>query len=204
MSSEGSRTCYFHVQDLVIRRGHRQICQLPLLNIVSGEAVWLRGRNGSGKSSVLRALAGLLPLEQGGLTAHGDRPVFLGHQNALHDELTIWENLRFQAALSGVESTEEQVKHAILSWQLTDHAQKTVRRLSQGLKRRTALARLSFAAGARCWLLDEPYDALDQASCQHLGTVISGHVDQGGAVLLTSHSRPEGLARAPTEVWMHA
>lgn len=204
MSSENNPACRLQGRGLVIRRGRRVVCAVEHLGIQSGQVVWLRGRNGVGKSSVMRALAGLLPLAQGEVVGHGPRPVYLGHQNALHDDLTVLENLRFLATLATHKITAERVNDALAYWQLEPYAHQTVRRLSQGLKRRTALARLAFAGGAVCWLLDEPYDALDQGASVLLGRCVAGHAASGGAVLMSSHSTPEGLSNAPTEFWLRA
>jgi heme exporter protein A len=187
---------------LVIRRGRRVVCRVEQLDLQAGQVVWLRGRNGVGKSSLIRALAGLLPLEQGHLLRHGARPVYLGHQNALHDDLTVRENLRFLAALGTDTPCGDRLVAALAYWELEPYADQAVRRLSQGLKRRTALARLAFSNGPTCWLLDEPYDALDQGACQLLGRCVASHAASGGAVLMSSHSIPEGLSAPPSEHWL--
>src|SRR5574343_209604 len=199
MSSENPSVCQLQGRGLAVRRGRRLVCQLEHLDLEPGQVVWLRGRNGVGKSTLMRALAGLLPLEHGQIHQQGPRPVYLGHQNALHDDLTVLENLRFLAKLAPTSTPVGRVEETMAYWQLEAYAHHTVRRLSQGLKRRTALARLAFTGGPVCWLLDEPYDALDQGASLLLGRCVTGHAAAGGAVLMSSHTAPEGLSAGPKE-----
>jgi len=161
---------------------------------------WLRGRNGRGKTTLLRLLAGLSDPAEGQILIQGQPQkelgdegrsqwAYIGHQNALKDDLTSTEALRFLARLHRLPHDAAALKLALQRLGLgparLQHA--PVRTLSQGQRRRVALARLALSATAPVWLLDEPFDALDIDGIKALNAVISEHAQSGGCVLLTSH-----------------
>ena len=185
---------------LACRRGGQRLFHGLDLEIQAGELVWLRGRNGSGKTSLLRLAAGLCVPERGQVLWSGvpaaqtpgprGRPLFIGHANALKDELHVDEALQFLLRLQGQPCDLEKV-HAAL-WQMGQHGpqvQAPVRRLTQGQRRRAALARLAAAGKGGLWVLDEPFDGLDTEGIERLQALLSDHMRRGGAVLLTSHQR---------------
>ena len=175
-------------------RGGRQLVQAISFDLPAGSAIHLEGDNGAGKTTLLRALSGLTPLLQGevlwrgqstseaGHAFHADL-LYLGHALGLKDELTALENLLLSAAVSGQHLSREQ---ALGTQGLGSRAHWPLRVLSQGQKRRVALARLQVAS-ARLWLLDEPFVALDTDAVQVLHGLLRSHLDQGGALLFTSH-----------------
>ena len=168
------------------------------ITLPPGSITWLRGTNGSGKTSLMRILAGLSapaegavlwngrPLRQAGHAArHG--VIYIGHANALKDDLTLHEALAFLARLADHPEPETAAAAALGRLGLGTRRLAAVRTLSQGQRRRGALARLALDDAPRTWILDEPYDALDSDSIGILSALISGHAARGGAVLFTSH-----------------
>jgi heme exporter protein A len=180
-------------RSLACRRGRRMLFRGLDLRLQAGSIVWLRGGNGSGKTSLLRILAGLSEPAEGQVLWQ-DRPrdasaraglVYIGHANALKDDLSLSENLGFLAALAG--SGEIEPAPALQRLGLASRRDAAVRSLSQGQRRRGALARLALDEAPRCWLLDEPYDALDADSAAALSALLIAHAARGGAALVASH-----------------
>ena len=194
-------TPLIQAQGLECRRGERVLFRGLELELHAGEVAWLRGRNGSGKTSLLRLLAGLstpaagridLPGAEGGPSGEGDgspsaQLLYIAHANALKEDLTATEALTFLATLGGARPAPAAVAQALARLGLAERVRAPVRTLSQGQRRRVALARLALPAPPLLWLLDEPYDALDQGGVAVLDGLLSEQVRRGGAVLLTSH-----------------
>jgi heme exporter protein A len=163
----------------------------------AGQYLHLQGPNGVGKTSLLRMVCGLAPVAQGELRWRGQplahpestyrsERLYLGHQLALKDELSALENLMFDAAIAGQALSREQAMQALQAQGLASRAHLPLRVLSQGQKRRCALARLA-PGRTTLWVLDEPFVALDAASIEHLRGQMGQHLALGGAVLYTSH-----------------
>jgi heme exporter protein A len=179
-------------------RGDRRLFEGLDIALAAGSVTWLRGRNGRGKTTLLRLLAGLATPAEGRIEVMG-RPqreggpegrrmwVYVGHQNALKDDLTVTEALRFLARLHGLPHDDTALRRALKQLGMAQRQHAAVRTLSQGQRRRVALARLALSAAAPLWLLDEPYDALDSDGIEALNAVIGAHAEAGGCVLLTSH-----------------
>ncbi len=187
--------------DLAGQRGERALFEHLELALEPGAVVWLRGRNGRGKTSLLRLLAGLatpmagevrvggVPQRQAG--AAGRRGLaYIGHQNALKDDLTAAEALRFLARTRGDQPDDETLALALQRLGVRGSRHAPVRTLSQGQRRRVALARLALCMHAELWLLDEPFDALDADGIAALNGLLGEHAARGGATLLTSHQSP--------------
>ena len=160
--------------------------------LVAGEALQVLGGNGAGKSTLLRVLAGLLAASSGevrvshrlvdqGHLARGC--AFLGHLPGHKGELSALENLQFTAAMQNSTLLPER---ALAEVGLAGFEDSLARRLSAGQNKRLALARLSLSP-AQLWLLDEPYANLDLEGIALVNKLITGHLAQGGAVLLTTH-----------------
>lgn len=181
-----------NIENLGVRRGERTLFTGFSLDLKAGEAVALVGRNGSGKTSLLRAVAGLLrPLE--GQIRFGEvepeearaRGVHLvGHQDGLKTGRTVWEELLFQALWTG--GTKESAAAALKALDIVRLRDLEVRRLSAGQRRRLALARL-VAAPRSLWLLDEPMAPLDSEQRQRFGGLMQAHLDGGGLILAAVH-----------------
>jgi heme exporter protein A len=182
-------------QALGCRRGRRWLFKGLNLQLASGSITWLRGRNGSGKTSLLRILAGLSAPAEGlvhrpsalVLPGAGQGVLYIGHTNALKDDLTLAEAVAFLGQLQGLDDAPRRARAALDRLGLASRRDAPVRTLSQGQRRRGALARLALDDRPAAWILDEPYDALDQDSVQLLSGLIEAHSARGGAVLLTSH-----------------
>jgi heme exporter protein A len=158
----------------------------------------VRGANGAGKTSLLRMLCGLLLPTSGQVLWHG-KPlaaqrdklgqdlVYLGHAAALKDELSPLENLLDACALGGRALEVPSALAALQNAGLRGHERTPARRLSQGQRRRSALARLALSQNAPLWVLDEPFNALDTAANAWLTGLIEVHLQNAGMVVLTSH-----------------
>jgi heme exporter protein A len=179
-------------EDVAVFRGERLVFRDLGFRVASGGALVLAGPNGSGKSTLLRLLAGLVRPAAGrvlwdgtdalaDLAGHGRRVAYLGHQDAVKPGLTVTENLRFAASLSG-----RPVAAALLAVGLEALAELPARMLSAGQKRRLALSRLVLSA-APLWLLDEPTLGLDTASVERFGTLLAAHRASGGLVVAATH-----------------
>jgi heme exporter protein A len=183
---------------LSCRRGRRLLFEALDIGLPPGSITWLRGTNGSGKTSLMRILAGLSLPAAGTVTWNGTAlaaagpgarsgVIYIGHANALKDDLTLLESLAFLGQLYGLGDADARAAAALERLGLAAQSRLAVRLLSQGQRRRGALARLALDEEPRTWILDEPYDSLDTSSTGLLSALIAAHADRGGAVLLTSH-----------------
>ncbi|WP_066686392.1 heme ABC exporter ATP-binding protein CcmA [Caulobacter sp. CCH9-E1] len=184
------------IKDLAITRGERRLFSNLDLKLGASEAAVLVGRNGAGKTSLLRAVAGLLRPAEGTIAFEGDAgPLeadaaraeqlhLLGHQDGLKSSRTAWEELRFQTLWTG--GTEETARAAAKRFDLMRLLDLEVRRLSAGQRRRLALARLA-ASPRALWLLDEPMAPLDAGQRAAFGEVMREHLAGGGMILASVH-----------------
>jgi heme exporter protein A len=185
------------VINLECQRGDCRLFSGLGLTLKQGELLYLQGHNGSGKTTLLRTICGLIQPTEGevrwdGESIHSLREEFsrdvlyLGHLNGIKDDLTGLENLQISSRLDGVPISSEQAWDALEQMGLRGREDLPVKVLSQGQKRRVALARL-LVNRCRLWVLDEPFSALDTAALELLQTVIQSHVESGGMVILTTH-----------------
>lgn len=186
------------LNDLACDRGSRRLFAGLSLRVNAGELLRVRGANGAGKTSLLRMVCGLLLPTQGqvlwrGLPLASQREefgrdlVYLGHAAALKDELSPLENLLDSCALGGHAPGVPAALAALQGAGLRGHERTVARRLSQGQRRRSALARLALSQSAPLWVLDEPFNALDTAATTWLTGQIEAHLANAGIVVLTSH-----------------
>jgi len=180
-------------------RGDRPLFEPVSFRLEPGALLQIRGPNGQGKSTLMRALAGLSWAARGEVRWSGERirtlaedyrreVVYVGHLNGLHGELTPLENLRFFASLEGLDRQDStaRAESALEQVRLSAHAELPSKFLSQGQKRRLALGRLMLTQ-RRLWLLDEPFAALDVRSTEELAQWIAAHLKNGGLTVLISH-----------------
>jgi heme exporter protein A len=179
------------VRGLQCRRGERTLFERVDFSVSPGDIVWLRGANGQGKTTLLRTLAGLSAAEAGTVAWSGESaplaPVYLAHANGLKEDLTVAESLRFLLRLAGDEASEGELDAALARFGMASRRDAPVRTLSQGQRRRVALARLGVAREPATWLLDEPFDALDASGIDTLNEVLVAQAKRGGSIVLTSH-----------------
>jgi heme exporter protein A len=179
------------VRGLACRRGERDLFGAIDLTVRRGEIVWLRGANGQGKTSLLRTLAGLSAADAGSIAwaepSAARRFVYIAHANALKDDLSATEALEFLMRLAGHAPSRETLAAALGRFAMESHRRAPVRTLSQGQRRRVALARLAAETEPATWLLDEPFEALDAAGIEVLEALLVAHARRGGSVVLTSH-----------------
>lgn len=190
------------LRNLACDRGGRRLFEGLQADAGPGVLLRVQGANGSGKTSLLRMLCGLLAPAQGQVLWNGTpiqrlaeefgrQLVYLGHAAAIKDDLTGVENLLTSCLLGGLVISPSQALAALGLAGLGARSQHQARLLSQGQRRRVALARLVVASTTPLWVLDEPFNALDQLATEWLSTLISAHLQGGGVVVLTSHQQVE-------------
>ena len=188
-------------------RGGRTLFRALSFVLGPGQALRVAGANGSGKTSLLSILCGLAAPAAGEVRWRGTsiaklredyarELVYIGHGAAVKDELTARENLEIACRLAGQEPSQVEIQEALRAFGVGGDGV-AVKRLSQGQRRRAALARLAVSGARRLWLLDEPFAALDASGMQSLQRVMAEHLSRGGAVVLTSH-QDAGIAAAQT------
>ena len=192
------------VSHLSCSRGNKPLFADVSFALQAGQALHLEGDNGVGKTSLLRIICGLSPADAGEVCWQG-KPIqqnatafrsslfYLGHGLSLKEELSALENLMSDAAVSGRTLSQQQALVALARMGLRGREHLPLRVMSQGQKRRTALARL-LASQAPLWVLDEPFVALDAKAVDGLRGLLAEHVAHGGMVLFTSH-QPVALTR---------
>jgi heme exporter protein A len=189
------------VVDLVCVRGERRLIQDLNFTQTAGELLYVHGPNGSGKTTLLRTLCGLALPEAGEIRWRGRNirrlgedyyreMVYVGHLNGVKDELTAFENLRVAGQLSGMDGCDERAVAALQRMDLSACAELPGKVLSQGQKRRVALARLLLAPRT-LWIMDEPFNALDVKAVALIQDILIEHLDNGGMAVLTTHQEVE-------------
>jgi heme exporter protein A len=185
--------------ELTCNRGGREVFRGLSFTLSAGEAMVVSGRNGAGKSSLLRMIAGLVRIAAGHMALKGgapDTPIaeqahYLGHQDAMKPSLSVGENLRFWTKFLGAHRAIEPALDAV---DLAPLAGLPAGYLSAGQRRRLSIARL-IAVPRAIWLLDEPTSALDAPSQKRLADIMRTHLTGGGMIVAAAHG-PIGLERA--------
>ncbi len=184
---------------LACQRGGREVFAGVNFAVSSGEALTVTGRNGAGKSSLLRTLVGLVRLAAGSLTLEGGDPElsvaeqahYLGHQDAMKGSLSVAENLQFWADYLGTGQKNQKnqtgtIDEPLEAVGLAGLAALPAAYLSAGQRRRLSIARL-IAVPRPIWLLDEPASTLDAAAVERLADLMRAHLAAGGLIVAASH-----------------
>ncbi len=185
------------ITDLTCTRGDRQLFSGLNFSLDSGALLYVKGQNGCGKTTLLRAICGLFLPESGEIYWNGEEIrrlsddyrreiLYFGHHNGIKGDLTSVENLRINSRLSGYDVSDKEIWAALEHMGLYGFEDLPTRVLSQGQKRRAALARLLLTR-SKLWILDEPFSALDMGAVEHLQEVIANHIALGGMAILTTH-----------------
>lgn len=178
-------------------RGDRRLFRDLNFTVQPGEFLQLTGANGSGKTSLLRMICGLMAPAGGeirwnGANIHSLREeystviTYLGHRAAIKEELSALENLRVSAALDGTELEEAQARNTLEKMGLKGRELLPARLLSEGQKRRVALARL-VVCNTKLWLLDEVLSSLDKTAVSLVLSLIENHLANGGLAVVSTH-----------------
>jgi heme exporter protein A len=186
------------VSALACVRGERRLFADLSFTLAPHTLLAVRGVNGSGKTSLLRMLCGLLSPAAGTIAWNGNdihsareeycaQIAYIGHLNGVKDDLSGLENLQFAARTAGIETSAESVDAALRQLGLDGFQRLPCKTLSQGQRRRVALARLCLSATRPLWVLDEPFTALDSAALALTQGLLESHLQQGGMVVLTTH-----------------
>lgn len=208
-AARGLRTM-LELRSVTCVRGGRALFSDLSCKVAPGQLLRVQGANGAGKTSLLRMVTGLLAPAQGQILWRGERLadlaedfgrqlVYIGHAAALKDDLTALENLHLACLLGGLVVTQDEARLALRQAGLSGRERVVARQLSQGQRRRVALARLLLATGTPLWVLDEPFNALDTLATEWLCGLITAQLAGAGVVVLTSHQQV-GLDDMPGQV----
>ena len=170
------------VENLAVSRGG--ICLFEGLDftVSSGQFISLTGGNGVGKTTLLRSIAGLQPIDDGKIIVDLDDFVFAGDSNGVKTALTVLENLRFWNTIFGGKKLQE----SLAKFHLKKFENRFAGKLSAGQKRRLSLARL-LMTDKPIWLLDEPTVSLDKKSMEEFSEILKNHLEMGGAAVIATH-----------------
>ena len=189
-----------NLQHVTINRGSKIVFYNWNAKIENSKVTIISGKNGVGKSTLLRAIAGIIPLEKGIVKNYnneifkdkikwGQNLIYIDTKNGLSKDLTVYENLKTWSEMRGWETSDDDLQKALDSLDMLSHKNLYVSQCSEGLKKRAALSRLylSILFGVEFWLLDEPINELDQKSIILFNKLIKKFLESKGTVLLACH-----------------
>lgn len=182
-------------------RGERLLFKNLSLEVNSGEILYIQGANGTGKTTLLKVLSGILMPQEGNVywgsvplkacwPSYACQRLFIGHQDGLKTNLSVFENLEYATRLAYNEAAPQLINAALQQMGLFKFSALPVTALSAGQRRRLAMARL-LTIKAQLWILDEPFTSLDQMGVQQLQQLFKQHITQDGMIILTSHQMPD-------------
>jgi heme exporter protein A len=190
-------TAALEARNITCVRGERALFSGLDLQLFAGQCLHIRGENGVGKTSLLRLLTGLASPESGEVlwcghpikkqaSEYHSKLLFLGHRDALKEDLSAIENLRMYAAIDSITLSEQDAFVSLWRFGLKGREDLPVNCLSAGQKKRVLMARM-LTRRAQVWILDEPFNALDTHAVGELQDLIVEHLQGNGLVVLTSH-----------------
>ena len=196
-------------------RGERRLFADISFTLSAGTLLEVRGPNGSGKTSLLRIVCGLLAPAAGEIAWNGQSIreldesyraclAYVGHLNGVKDELDAAENLAIAARLAGLAADSGTITNALREFGLAGYERLPCKLLSQGQKRRAALARLALSGARTLWVLDEPFAALDSAGVAQTRSLVEAHLARGGIAVLTTHQDVELAAASMQRIELNA
>lgn len=187
-------TALLALNELTVQRGEIPLCEGVVLNLAAGSICHLVGANGTGKTTLLMQLAGLLPVLSGEVYYQGTaslpvQPLYVSHQLGIHPNLTVAQNLTFLLNLYGISPSVTDIDDALVWVGLQGFETISSSHLSAGQTRRITLARLYLLTPevTPLWLLDEPFTALDVDMVARMEDRLRDFANAGGAILMTSH-----------------
>ena len=187
-------TALLALDELTVQRGETPLCEEVTLNLAAGSICHLVGANGTGKTTLLMQLAGLLPVLSGEVVYQGAvslpvQPLYVSHQLGIHPNLTVAQNLTFLLNLYGISPSSADIDEALTWVGLQGFETISSSHLSAGQTRRITLARLYLLTPdvTPLWLLDEPFTALDVDMVARMEDRLREFATAGGAILMTSH-----------------
>ena len=187
-------TALLVLDELTVQRGETPLCEGVTLNLAAGSICHLVGANGTGKTTLLMQLAGLLPVLSGEVVYQGAaslpvQPLYVSHQLGIHPNLTVAQNLTFLLNLYGMTPSHDDIDAALAWIGLQGFETISSSHLSAGQTRRITLARLYLLTPdvTPLWLLDEPFTALDVDMVARMEDRLREFSTAGGAILMTSH-----------------
>ena len=187
-------TALLVLDELTVQRGEIPLCEAVSLHLSAGSICHLVGANGTGKTTLLMQLAGLLPVLTGEIVYQGVaglpvQPLYVSHQLGIHPNLTVAQNLTFLLNLYGITPSTDDIDDALTWVGLQGFETISSSHLSAGQTRRITLARLYLLTPdvTPLWLLDEPFTALDVDMVARMEDRLRDFANAGGAILMTSH-----------------
>jgi len=194
--SDATQPAVLAAHELHLWRGEHHLLRGVSFSLRAGQLLQISGRNGAGKTSLLRVAAGLLPAESGEVkwrarSIHQDfarystELAYLGHANALKADLNALENLHFNGSLRR-DTSQQQCLQVLNELNIPRCAYLPVKALSAGQRRRVALASV-LMSDALLWILDEPITNLDSAGIQLVEQLMADHLSRGGMILTAAH-----------------
>lgn len=198
MEAHEHTTGLLEVTGLGCLRGERRLFGDVSFQLDPGGLAWIQGGNGSGKTTLMRTLCGLTPVMAGEVRWRGRliqsqsedyrrELIYIGHANGLKDDFSAQQNLCMAARLAGQPVDAEAATRALRDVGLTGREYLPLKFLSQGQRRRVALARLRLEPDRPLWLLDEPFNALDSQAVSDMQWLMERHLEGGGMIVLTTH-----------------